>query len=60
MERASTQIRSAPDRASRMYIERALSIAENHADLFDHRNPADSFILTDDLVSAGRISGAKS
>jgi chromosome partitioning protein len=55
-----SQIRSTPDRASRMYIERALSIAEKHADLFDHQNPADSFVLTDDFVSAGRISGAKS
>lgn len=54
------QIRSTPDRASRMYIERALSIAEKHAHLFDHANPADCFVLTDDFVSAGRISGAKS
>jgi len=55
-----SQIRSTPDRASRMYIERALSIAEKHAHLFDHANPADCFVLTDDFVSAGRISGAKS
>ncbi len=54
-----SQIRSTPDRASRMYIERALSIAEKYAQLFDYSNPADAFVITDDFVSAGRISGAK-
>jgi len=28
--------------------------------LFDRDNPADSFLITDDFVSSGRISGAKS
>lgn len=48
-----------PDRASTMYVERALDIAERHASLFDG-DPADSFAVTDDFMSSGRISGAKS
>lgn len=28
--------------------------------LASHADPADSFVITDDFVSAGRISGAKS
>jgi chromosome partitioning protein len=36
------------------------SIAEKYSKVFDHANPADSFVITDDFVSAGRISGAKS
>jgi chromosome partitioning protein len=43
-----------------MYIERALAIAENHAGLFEYADPADAFVVTDDFVSSGRISGAKS
>lgn len=57
---SKSQLRATPDRASRMYIERAVAIAEQHADLFDHGEPADAFVITDDFVSAGRISGAKS
>lgn len=57
---SKSQLRATPDRASRMYVERALSIAEKYANLFDHANPADSFVITDDFVSSGRISGAKS
>jgi chromosome partitioning protein len=49
-----------PDRASQMYIERAVGIAEEHPDLFDYEDPADSFVITDDFVSSGRISGAES
>ncbi|MCG3784587.1 ParA family protein [Delftia acidovorans] len=47
------------DRASQMYIERAYALAERHADLFDVADPADAFVLTDDFMSAGRISGAE-
>ena len=43
-----------------MYIERAIAIAERYAGLFDYPNPADAFVVTDDFVSSGRISGAKS
>lgn len=57
---SKSQLRATPDRASRMYIERAVAIAENYHQLFDHTDPADAFVITDDFVSAGRISGAKS
>jgi hypothetical protein len=42
-----------------MYIERAIGIAEKYASAFGHSEPSDSFVLTDDFHSAGRISGAK-
>jgi chromosome partitioning protein len=57
---SKSRIRATPDSASRMYIERALEIAENYAALFDYDEPADAFVITDDFVSSGRISGAKS
>jgi cellulose biosynthesis protein BcsQ len=57
---SKSQQRATPDRASRMYIERALSIANEYPHLFDHNDPADAFVITDDFVSSGRISGAKS
>lgn len=57
---SKSQLRATPDRASRMYIERALAIAEKYPLLFDHPEPADAFVITDDFVSSGRISGAKS
>lgn len=53
----STQ-KGVKDRASLMYIERAHEIASQHAHLFD-KDPANSIIITDDFVSAGRISGAE-
>jgi chromosome partitioning protein len=48
-----------PDRASQMYIERAVEIADQHPGLFDYADPA-PFVITDDFVSSGRISGAES
>lgn len=57
---SKSQMRATPDRASRMYIERAIEIAQKHHTLFDYDDPADAFVVTDDFVSAGRISGAKS
>src|SRR5262249_47735742 len=57
---SKSQLRATPDRASRMYIERAVSIAEKYGSLFDYDDPADAFVITDDFVSSGRISGAKS
>ena len=47
------------DRASQMYVERAYSTAAKYADLFDVDDPADAFVITDDFMSAGRISGAE-
>jgi len=55
-----SQMQSTPDRASRMYIERAIEIALRYPGLFDVEDPTDAFIVTDDFVSSGRISGAKS
>lgn len=57
---SKSQMKATPDRASRMYIERALDIAERYPQLFDTPEPADAFVVTDDFVSSGRISGAKS
>lgn len=56
---AKSQVKSLPDRASRMFIERALSLASEYPQLFDV-DPADAFVISDDFMSTGRISGAKS
>ncbi len=57
---SKSQIRATPDSASRMYIERALALAEKNYNLFNHSDdPAKAFVLTDDFHSAGRISGYK-
>lgn len=47
------------DRASRMYIERAVDIAEKYADVFSTDNIINHFALLSDFHSAGRISGSK-
>lgn len=47
------------DRASQMYVERAYATAAKYPDLFDFDDPADAFAITDDFMSAGRISGAE-
>lgn len=57
---SKSRLRATPDGASRMFIERALNIAEKYSELFDYPDPADAFVVTDDFVSSGRISGAKS
>jgi chromosome partitioning protein len=57
---SKSRIRATPDRASRMYIERALEIAGRYPELFDNEDPTEAFAVTDDFVSSGRISGAKS
>lgn len=59
MAGAKSQKEATPDAASRMFIERALRIARKHPDLFES-DPTDAFVITDDFMSAGRISGAKS
>jgi cellulose biosynthesis protein BcsQ len=48
------------DRASQMYVEKAHAVAAQHPALFDYTDPADAFVITDDFMSAGRISGALS
>ncbi len=48
------------DMASQMYIERAYQVAAKFPNLFDCDDPADAFAITDDFMSAGRISGALS
>lgn len=60
MAGAKSQKKFTPDSASRMYIERALSLAEKHHQLFDFSDPSDAFVITDDFMSTGRVSGAKS
>jgi len=57
---SKSTLQSTPDRASRMYIERAIEIALRYPGLFDLDDPTDAFVVTDDFVSSGRISGAKS
>lgn len=49
-----------PGRATQMYIERALKIAQKFPQVFDHDEVADAFVVTDDFVSSGQISGAES
>lgn len=56
---SKSQKEATPDSASRMYIERAVSLAEKHAGLFACNDPSDAFVITDDFHSAGRISGAE-
>jgi chromosome partitioning protein len=60
MTGAKSQIEATLDAASRMYIERAIGIAQKHPQLFDMDDPSDAFVITDDFMSSGRISGAKS
>lgn len=60
MAGAKSQQKFTPDSASRMYIQRALAIAEAHHELFDFVDPSDAFVITDDFMSTGRVSGAKS
>lgn len=47
------------DRASRMYIERAVTISNEYHEAFSTNNPIDHFALLSDFHSSGRISGSK-
>jgi cellulose biosynthesis protein BcsQ len=60
MAGSKSQKEFTPDSASRMYVERALAIAERYGSLFDYEDPRDAFVITDDFMSTGRISGVKS
>jgi len=60
MAGARSATKGVKDRASQMYVERAYEVAAKHSDLFDVDNAADAFVITDDFMSAGRISGALS
>jgi len=57
---ARSPTKGVKDLASQMYVERAYQVAAKHAALFDEPEPADAFVITDDFMSAGRISGALS
>ncbi|MFM0192385.1 ParA family protein [Paraburkholderia strydomiana] len=54
---ARSNVKKTKDRASLSFIERAYTVANRYADLFD-KNPEDAFAITDDFTSSGRISGA--
>lgn len=56
---ARSPTKGVKDRASQMYVERAYSTAAKYPQLFDVEDPADAFAITDDFMSAGRISGAE-
>lgn len=56
---SKSQLKATPDKASRMFIERALEIAARYGQLFDFSDPADAFAITDDFMSSGRISGSQ-
>ncbi|CAD6001613.1 ParA family protein [Escherichia coli] len=51
---------STPGRASQMYIERAVKIAEKYSHLFADEDVSKAIVVTDDFVSSGQISGAES
>ncbi|UTM47251.1 ParA family protein [Glutamicibacter mysorens] len=57
---AKSRIQSTPDRASQMFISRAIDIANKYSEVFDGDDPSDSIVITDDFMSSGRISGAQS
>lgn len=57
---SKSSLQSTPDRASRMYIERAIESVYRYPQLFNFEDPVDALVVTDDFVSSGRISGAKS
>ena len=55
---ASTSEAGLPDNASRIYVERALELAERYPSLFPYESISDAFVLTEDFRGAGKISGA--
>jgi len=57
---AKSQKKARPDAASCMYIERALETVNKYPQLFDYEDPSDAFVISDDFLSSGRISGSQS
>jgi len=57
---AKSQKKATPDAASRMYIERAIETVSRYPELFDYADPSDAFVISDDFLSSGRISGSQS
>lgn len=60
MAGSKSRMSSTPGRASVMYIERAVKIADKYKHLFAHDDISKSLVVTDDFVSSGQISGAES
>ncbi|WP_186157930.1 ParA family protein [Burkholderia gladioli] len=53
----SRQNKFRPDSSTKHFLQAALEIAYEYADLFSEEDPADCFYLLDDFLSSGRISG---
>ncbi|MGL9722440.1 hypothetical protein [Sodalis sp. (in: enterobacteria)] len=60
MAGSKSRLSSTPGKASQMYIERAVRIAEKYKKLFADEDVSKAFVVTDDFVSSGQISGAES
>ncbi len=60
MAGSKSRLSSTPGKASQMYIERAVKIAEKYKNLFADDDVSKAFVVTDDFVSSGQISGAES
>ncbi len=60
MAGSKSRLSSTPGKASQMYIERAVGIANKYRDLFLDEDVSKAFVVTDDFVSSGQISGAES
>ncbi|WP_313382843.1 AAA family ATPase [Pantoea sp.] len=60
MAGSKSRLSSTPGKASQMYIERAVGIANKYRNLFADEDVSKAFVVTDDFVSSGQISGAES
>jgi len=48
---------SAPDSSTRFFVEKAINVAKEFADVFSETDVSKCFYLLDDFHSSGRISG---